>query len=110
MKDCEFQTFRCSGSGGQKVNKTASGVRIIHKLSGAVGQATDERSQYQNKKLAFERMAKSDKFQKWLRIEASKRMGEKSIDEIVDEQMQEKNLKIEIKDGNNKWIEKGKEC
>lgn len=32
IKDCEVQTFRSGGKGGQNVNKVESGVRIIHRL------------------------------------------------------------------------------
>lgn len=57
VKDCEVQTFRCGGKGGQNQNKRDTGVRIIHHPSGARGEARDERSQLQNKRLAFKRMA-----------------------------------------------------
>jgi protein subunit release factor A len=67
IKDCKQQFFRSGGPGGQNQNKRETGVRIIHPPSGAVGEARDERSQEQNRKLAFERMAKSDKFQSWIK-------------------------------------------
>lgn len=57
VKDCEVQTFRAGGKGGQNQNKRDTGVRIIHHPSGARGEARDERSQLQNKRLAFTRMA-----------------------------------------------------
>lgn len=57
VKDCEVQTFRAGGKGGQNQNKRDTGVRIIHHPSGARGEARDERSQLQNKRLAFKRMA-----------------------------------------------------
>ena len=53
--DFTIQTFRAGGKGGQKQNKTDSGVRCIHNASGAVGEGRDERSQLQNKKNAFKR-------------------------------------------------------
>lgn len=62
LKDCRVDTFRAGGKGGQNQNKRETGVRITHPPSGAVGQARDERSQVQNKRLAFRRMAQSDKF------------------------------------------------
>lgn len=52
IDDCDVQTFRCGGKGGQNVNKRDTGVRVIHRASGARGEARDERSQWQNKKLA----------------------------------------------------------
>ena len=48
-------------------------MRIIHRESGAVGESRSEKSQHQNKKLAFRKMAKSAKFRIWLnqKIQAS---------------------------------------
>jgi protein subunit release factor B len=66
LADCVVQTFRCGGNGGQNVNKRDTGVRIVHRASRAIGQACDERSQLQNKKLAFRRMAGSALFQAWV--------------------------------------------
>jgi protein subunit release factor B len=63
LADCRVDTFRAGGKGGQNQNKRETGVRIVHKASGAVGEARDQRSQAQNKKAAFLRMAHSDKFQ-----------------------------------------------
>jgi peptide chain release factor 2 len=47
--DVEIQTFSCGGPGGQHVNKTQSGVRIIHKPTGLVAESRSERSQHKNK-------------------------------------------------------------
>lgn len=66
LADCVVQTFRSGGSGGQNQNKRDTGVRIIHRASGARGEARDERSQLQNKKLAFRRMADSALFKAWV--------------------------------------------
>lgn len=96
IKDCRVDTFRAGGKGGQKQNKTNSGVRIVHEPSGAIGESREYREQSINKKTAFKRMAESDKMQKWLKIETLKKLGEfKEIEQKVDEAMNEKNLKIE---------------
>ena len=68
LADCEVQTFRAGGKGGQNQNKRDTGVRIIHPPSGARGEARDERSQLQNKRLAFRRMVDSTAFRAWLRV------------------------------------------
>lgn len=61
-KDCEWDYFRCGGHGGQKVNKTSSGARVTHPSSGAVGESREERSQLQNRKKAFRKMAETEAF------------------------------------------------
>lgn len=99
-KDFEVQAFRCGGKGGQKVNKTSSGCRIIHKESGATGESRDSRSFHRNKKLAFERMYKSKEFQKWHKIKVGYALKgiedfKKEIEKQVDNMMREDNLKVE---------------
>jgi protein subunit release factor A len=73
--DCEWDVFRGSGNGGQKKQKTSSGVRCTHKPSGAVGKATDSRDQSVNRRTAFERMANTPEFKIWVNLEADVKMG-----------------------------------
>lgn len=102
IKDCEIQTFRSGGKGGQNQNKVESGVRIIHHPSGARGESREERSQLMNKRNAFRRMGQSLQFKTWARNMMLKMKGQKTIDERVDELMAEHNLLIETQvDG--KW-------
>jgi protein subunit release factor B len=98
-KDFEMQTFRSGGAGGQNQNKVSSGVRFIHRASGAIGEARDSRDQPQNKKNAFLRCVDSPKFQSWLKMEIAKHQG--LIDDIekrVAEMMQPENIKVEYLD------------
>ncbi len=66
IKDCEVQTFRAGGKGGQNQNVRETGVRIIHRPSGAVGECREQRYQLQNKKVAFRRMAESQAYKSWV--------------------------------------------
>ena len=104
LKDCEVQTYRGSGAGGQKRNKTSSAVRIVHKDSGAVGQCENYREQSKNKLEAFKRMSQTEEFKKWIRIETARRTGELlEIEKQVDKEM--KKVKIEGKDNSGRWSE-----
>lgn len=91
-KNFEWDTFRAGGKGGQKQNKTETGVRCRHKPSGAVGESREHRTQLLNKRAAFKRCAESTEFQLWAKVTA---LGLRPIDEIVDEMMLEENLEIE---------------
>lgn len=82
IADCEIQTFRAGGKGGQNQNKTESGVRIIHHPSGARGESREERSQLQNKRNAFRRMGQSDVFKRWAKAQVARLRGTEPIEDI----------------------------
>jgi ribosome-associated protein len=56
MRECEVETFRSSGPGGQHVNKTESAVRLRHLPSGLVVTSQQERSQHRNKAICLEKL------------------------------------------------------
>jgi len=103
-KDLEIQTFRSGGPGGQHQNKVSSGVRIIHRASGAIGESRSDKSQHRNKGLALRHLAASVKFKVWLNRIAYDIETGKTIEQRVEEAMKPKNLKIETKDTNGKWV------
>jgi protein subunit release factor B len=105
LDDCRVETFRSGGPGGQNQNKRETGVRITHRESGAVGISREERSQLQNKKRAFVRMAKSDRFQWWATLKRREMETGKSLLDRVEESMKPANLRTEIHDEDGRWVE-----
>src|SRR5438105_15292176 len=56
LAQCEVDTYRASGPGGQKRNKTSSAVRLRHPASGLLVIAEESRSQHENKARALKRL------------------------------------------------------
>lgn len=54
--EVKIKTSRSSGAGGQHVNKVETAVSITHIPTGIQVHASEERSQFLNKKLAFSRL------------------------------------------------------
>src|SRR3954466_12744760 len=55
----EVDTYRASGPGGQKRNKTSSAVRLRHPPSGLIVIAEESRSQHENRARALRRLRKA---------------------------------------------------
>src|SRR5687768_3025054 len=94
IHDCVVQTFRAGGPGGQNQNKRDTGVRIIHTPSGASAESREERSQLQNKKKAWKKLAETVEFKLWLRMQSG--LSAKMAAEL-DQWLLPHNLKIEKK-------------
>ena len=56
LAQCEVDTYRASGPGGQKRNKTSSAVRLRHPPSGLIVIAEESRSQHENRARALRRL------------------------------------------------------
>jgi protein subunit release factor B len=56
LRECEVETFRSGGPGGQHANKVETGVRLTHTPSGVVVTCREERSQYRNKSNCLRRL------------------------------------------------------
>lgn len=101
VHDCEVQTFRAGGKGGQNQNKRDSGVRIIHHPSGARGESREERSQLQNKRTAWKKLTGSKEMTLWIK----RQLGQDAvITAEVERSMYPNNLRVEHK-VNGQWVE-----
>lgn len=103
--DLDMQVFRCGGKGGQNVNKVNSGVRLIHRASGARGESREERSFEQNRRRAFRRLVETPKFKTWHRLEVARRTGQEAeLEARVRAEMEDRNLLVEVKDEAGRWV------
>jgi peptide chain release factor 1 len=105
LKDLDVSYFCGSGAGGQARNKVASGVQLRHPESGAVGRASDSRSQHENKKSAFKRLVEDPRMKFWISKKVYEiRKGETLESEIANATTPDK-LKFEIKNAVGQWEE-----
>lgn len=101
IHDCEVQDFTAGGKGGQHQNRSNTGIRVIHHPSGARGESREGRSQLQNKRAAFRRMAESVEFRKWI---ARSLASGPTPEEQVEKDLYAGNLKIEYR-REGEWME-----
>jgi peptide chain release factor len=93
LKQLKIETMRCSGNGGQNVNKLETGVKITHLPTGIVVKSQEERSQLQNKKIAMQRL--------------EKKLAELKLNKALEINEQKWGKHKEIQRGNAKRIFKG---
>ncbi|CAI9267160.1 unnamed protein product [Lactuca saligna] len=56
MSQCEMDTYKSSGPGGQHRNKRETAVRLKHIPTGIIAQASEDRSQHKNRASALARL------------------------------------------------------
>ena len=94
LRECEVDTFRSSGPGGQHVNKTESAVRLKHVSSGVVVTSQQQRSQHQNKALCLRKLR--EKIEK-LNYRAPKRVPTRVPRSAKNRTLEEKSRRARIK-------------
>lgn len=94
LRECEVDTFRSSGPGGQHVNKTESAVRLTHLPSGVVVTSQQERSQHRNKALCLQKLR--EKIEK-LNYRPAKRVPTRVPRSVKNRTLEEKARRSRIK-------------
>jgi ribosome-associated protein len=94
LRECEVETFRSSGPGGQHVNKTESAVRLRHLPSGVVVTSRRERSQHRNKALCLQRLRKKVE---QLNYRPAKRVPTRLPRSVKNRKLEEKARRSQIK-------------
>jgi protein subunit release factor B len=105
LKDLDVSYFCGSGAGGQARNKVASGVLIRHEESGAIGRASDSRSQHDNKQAAFKRLLADPRMKFWLAKKVYEVRAGEAIERTIEKETRPENLKFEIKNAKGQWEE-----
>ena len=94
LRECDVETFRSSGPGGQHVNKTESAVRLRHLPSGVVVTSQQERSQHRNKAICLQRLRKKVE---QLNYRPAKRIGTRISRSAKNRTLEEKARRSQIK-------------
>lgn len=81
--DFDTQTFTVGGHGGGGKDTSNSGVRLIHRASGAVGEGREHRSNTMNRKAAFERLLATKEWKSWHKAECDRLMGANTVAETI---------------------------
>jgi protein subunit release factor A len=104
-KDFDETHIRGSGAGGQHRNKSHTGVRLVHRASGAVGEATDSREQHRNKTAAFQRLRETPEWKAWFRTAVALAAGRPSVESLVEKAMNPKNIRTQVLNDRSQWVD-----
>lgn len=107
LDDCDVQTFTVSGAGGQHRDRAKTGVRIVHRASGAVGEARDNREQKRNKRNAFIRMTDTPEFRFWLDQERKRLEGEETALARIERELADPETTVVEVRRNGEWVREG---
>jgi len=102
-KDLNIDYFSGTGAGGQHRNKHQNCVRIRHPASGAIATGQSNKSRSANLREALHGLSQHPKFKVWLAGAIHQVKTGKTIEDLVEEAMVDKNLKVEYKQ-DGKWI------
>jgi protein subunit release factor B len=103
-KDLKIEFFSGTGAGGQYRNKHQNCVRLHHPDSGAISTGQSQRDRQANIREALNNLVKHPKYKLWQAKKLYEIKQGKTIEQIIEDLMDLKNLKIECKDEDNKWI------
>jgi protein subunit release factor A len=105
IDDCRVDTFTVGGNGGGGKDTSNTGVRVTHLASKASAICVDGRSQFKNKQVAFRRMGETKEFRTWVKRRAAELSTGKTVEQLVEEMMDPKNIKVEVRNQDGKWEE-----
>jgi len=104
-EDFDRSAIRGSGPGGQHRNKVATGVRLRHRASGAVGEATNSKSRLQNQAEAFRRLRETPEWKAWYREMVFTTQGREPIAAEVERAMADRNIRTQVLDDHSRWVD-----
>lgn len=104
LEECDVETTRASGPGGQHRNRKDTAVRLTHRPTGLVVTASERRSQSQNRQIALERLAAKLAER---RRKRKPRRPTKPTAAARRRRLEEKRHRGQVKDGRGRVDEKG---
>lgn len=103
--DFDETHYKGSGAGGQHRDKTSSGVRLVHRASGAVGKSDESRDQPANRVQAFRSLRETPEWKRWFRDQVYHAQGRRSVAEEVEVAMAPENIRVQVLDDVGRWVD-----